>query len=77
MKIQILGLGCPKCKKTEKLVRKAVEELQIEAEVIHVSDPHEIAGFGVLITPGVVVDGEVKCSGKVPSIEQLRTMLSK
>jgi len=76
VKIEILGTGCPKCQKTEKLVRKALEELSLSAEVVKVTDPNQIAERGVFFTPGVVVDGEVKLSGKVPSIGELKKMLA-
>ncbi|HEY5596296.1 MAG TPA: thioredoxin family protein [Candidatus Bipolaricaulota bacterium] len=75
MKIEILGMGCPKCQKTEQLVKKALEELNLQAEVVKVTDPNEIAKRGVFFTPGVVVDGQVKSSGKVPSIGDLKKML--
>lgn len=75
MKIEILGMGCPKCQKTEKLVKQALEELNLHAEVVKVADPNEIAERGVFFTPGVVVDGQVKSSGKVPSIGELKRML--
>lgn len=76
MKIEILGMGCPKCQKTEKLVKQALKELSLEAEVVKVTDPNEIAERGVFFTPGVVVDGQVKSSGKVPSIGDLKKMLA-
>ncbi len=76
MKIEILGTGCPKCQKTEKLVQKALDELDLSAEVVKVTDPNQIAERGVFMTPGVVVDGEVKSVGKVPSIGDLKKMLA-
>lgn len=70
-KIEVLGMGCPSCKKTEAIVRKVTEKLgwtEGDQFVIEkVTDPNEIAAFGVLATPGVVVDGEVKFFGKIPS----------
>jgi small redox-active disulfide protein 2 len=66
MEIKILGPGCAKCEKTAKIVREAVADAGIEAQVVKVTDMMEIAGHGVFGTPAVVVDGEVKTSGKVP-----------
>lgn len=66
MEIKVLGPGCNKCKKAEKIVREAVAEANVDATVEKVTDMMEIAGFGVFGTPAVVVDGEVKVSGKVP-----------
>ena len=65
MEIKVLGPGCPKCKHVEKLVREAVEESGADAHVEKVSDMLEIAKYGIFGTPAVVIDGEVKCAGKV------------
>ncbi|NDV28589.1 thioredoxin family protein [Desulfovibrio sp. JC010] len=67
MKIQVLGPGCPKCAKAEKIVKEAVAELGIDAEVVKVSDFQEIAMMGVFSTPAVAIDGDVKVVGKVPA----------
>ena len=67
MDIKVLGPGCPKCEKTEKLVKEAVAEANVTATVEKVTDVMEIAGYGVFGTPAVVVDGEVKSVGKIPS----------
>lgn len=75
MKIQVLGPGCPKCRETEKLVREAVAESGIPAEVVKVSDFQEMAMLGVFATPAVVVDGVVKCSGNVPSKREVLAWL--
>ncbi|MFH2099467.1 MAG: thioredoxin family protein [Pseudomonadota bacterium] len=66
MEIKVLGPGCPKCKKTEAVVREAVAEAGSDAHVEKVSDILEIARYGPLATPAVIVDGQVKISGKVP-----------
>jgi len=66
MEIKVLGPGCPKCKQTEKLVRDAVAESGVAASVEKVTGAMEIAGYGVFGTPAVIVDGEVKCVGKIP-----------
>ena len=75
MKIEILGTGCPKCKSLEKSVKKAVEELGIEAQVIKVENIKEIMSRGVMMTPALYVDGEAKAVGRVPSIEEIKRIL--
>ncbi|MBF0112628.1 MAG: TM0996/MTH895 family glutaredoxin-like protein [Desulfamplus sp.] len=71
MEIKVLGPGCPKCKKTEELVMQVVSEAQIAASVEKVSDLMQIAGYGVFGTPAVVVNGEVKCVGKIPTKQEI------
>ena len=71
MEIKVLGPGCPKCKQAEKVVREAVAEAGVAAEVEKVTDFMQIAGYGVMGTPAVVVDGEVKSVGKVPKKEEI------
>lgn len=71
MNIKILGIGCAKCKQAEKLAREAVAEAGVAADVEHVTDFREIAGYGVFSTPVVVVDGKVKCAGKVPNKQEI------
>lgn len=75
-KIQILGTGCPKCKTLTENARKAVEEAGVEAEIEKIEDIKEIMKFNVLMTPGLVIDGEVKSSGKVLSPEDIRKLLA-
>ena len=75
MKIEILGTGCPKCKKTEKVVKKVVEELGKDAEVVKVEDLQEIVNRGVMMTPAVVIDGEVKIVGHIPSVDEIKKLL--
>jgi len=77
MEIKILGPGCPKCKQTEDLVKAAVAETGVDAKVEKVSDFMEIAGYGVFGTPAVVVDGEVKSVGKIPTKEEIKTWIRK
>lgn len=77
MEIKVLGPGCAKCKKTEKIVREAVAETGIDANVEKVTDMMEIAGYRVFSTPAVVVDGEVKLSGKVPNKNDVKSWLTK
>ncbi len=75
MKIEVLGMGCPKCLKTKENIRAALAELGKEAEVAEVKNLKEIADYGVMMTPAVVIDGEVKLVGKIPSVEQAKSLL--
>ena len=76
MEIKVLGPGCPKCQKTEKIVKEAVTETGVDAVIGHVTDVMEIAGYGVFGTPAVVVDGEVKSVGKIPRKEEAKAWIS-
>ena len=75
MKIQILGTGCPKCKKLGEVADQAAKELSLDYELVKVTDINEITGFGVMMTPALAVDGEVKVIGQVPSIDDVKKML--
>ncbi len=74
--VQVLGPGCPKCEKLKQQTEAAVSDLGIEATVEKVSDIMKITSFGVMTTPALVVDGEVKIVGKVPSTEEIKEILS-
>lgn len=75
MEIKVLGPGCPKCQKTEDIVKEAVSESGLSVNVEKVTDTMEIAGYGVFGTPAVVVDGEVKSVGKVPRKDDIKKWL--
>jgi len=75
-KIQILGTGCPKCKKLAENAEAAVKELGIEYEIVKVTAINEILKFGVMMTPALVVDGEVKVAGKVPSLNEVKEVFA-
>ncbi len=75
MKIEILGTGCPKCKKLEQNARKALDDIDIKAEVIKVTDINEIIDYGVMSLPAIVIGGEVKCFGRIPDIEEIKKWL--
>ena len=75
MKIEVLGTGCAKCKATEKVVKKAVEELGIQAEVVKVEDLQDIIDRGVMMTPAVIIDGEVKIVGHTPTVEEIKKII--
>jgi small redox-active disulfide protein 2 len=77
MEIKILGPGCAKCKKTEKIVREVVTGMGIDAQIEKVTDMLKISEYGVIGTPAVVVDGEVKSVGKIPKKESIRSWLQK
>lgn len=72
MKIEILGTGCPKCDKTKKVVEEAVKQLGIDAEIVKVTQIADIMRYGVMTTPAVAVNGEVKVAGKVPSVNDIK-----
>lgn len=74
-KIQILGTGCPKCKQLTERVEAVAKELGLEFEVEKVTELNEIMKFGVMMTPAMAVDGEVKTVGKVPSDDELKKIL--
>jgi len=76
MKIEIVGPGCPRCIATEKNVKEAVKQLGIQAEISKVTDVAEFAKKGVMFTPGVIVDGQVKISGKIPTVDEIKEVLS-
>jgi len=76
VKIQILGTGCPKCKKLTENTEKAAHELEGDYEIIKVTDINEIMQFGVMITPALVVEKEVKSVGKVLSVEEIKEFIS-
>jgi small redox-active disulfide protein 2 len=76
MNIKVLGPGCAKCKETEKIVKEAVSEVGQNAEVEKITDIREIAQYGVLGTPAVVVNGEVKSMGKVPKKDEIKKWIA-
>ena len=75
MKIQIIGGGCPNCKQLENNVRRAVERLGVDIEIDKVTDSNEIMEMGVMITPAMAVDGEVKSTGRVLSPDEVIELL--
>ena len=75
MKIQILGIGCPKCKQTEANAKEALKNLGLDAGIEKITDVNEIADFGVMATPALAVDNEIKFSGKIPSVKEIEEVL--
>lgn len=76
MKIEILGAGCMKCKDLYQSTMNAVAELDIAAEVLKVEDINVIMKYGVMMTPALVIDGEVKSTGKVLSVDKIKELIS-
>jgi small redox-active disulfide protein 2 len=77
MHIKVLGPGCRNCVTLEARTRDALDGLGLDATIEKVTDPATIAGYGILSTPGLVVDDDVVVAGKVPSVRQLKTLLER
>ena len=77
MKIEILGVGCAKCHKLEELVREIAKNEGINADISKVEDFKKIMNYGVMTTPALVIDGEVKVAGKIPSTDQIKSWIIK
>jgi small redox-active disulfide protein 2 len=75
MKIQVAGPGCPRCQMTEKNVFNACAELNLAADISHITDRKEIQELGVWTTPAVLVNGKIVVSGKIPSVPELKKLL--
>jgi len=75
-RIEILGTGCAKCKRLHANVLEAVKDLKITAEVIKVEDLDAIVERGVMLTPGLFIDGELRAEGRVPCVDEIKTMLT-
>ena len=76
MEIKILGTGCPKCTRLEANARAAAMELHIDIAIDKVSDINDILAYGVMMTPGLVIDGEVVSKGKVLTIEEIKKLIA-
>ncbi|MBL7140507.1 MAG: TM0996/MTH895 family glutaredoxin-like protein [Planctomycetes bacterium] len=75
MRIQILGTGCPKCEKLAEAAKAAADDLGIAYDLEKVTDITKIMAMGVMMTPALVVDGQVKAAGKVPDADAIKAML--
>ena len=75
MEIKVLGPGCAKCKKAEKIIKEVVSESGSDARVEKITDMMEIASYGIVSTPAIVVNGEVKSKGKIPKIDEIKAWL--
>ncbi|UCD46261.1 MAG: TM0996/MTH895 family glutaredoxin-like protein [Deltaproteobacteria bacterium] len=76
MEVAILGPGCARCRATEKAVREALREMGKEATVVKVEDIKEMIRYGISMTPAVAIDGTIRLAGKVPSVEEVKDLLS-
>ncbi|MGB8644237.1 MAG: thioredoxin family protein [Anaerolineae bacterium] len=76
LKVQVLGSGCANCHKVEALCKQAISQLSVEGQVEMVTDMKEIMRLGVMSTPGIVVNGQVVSTGRVPALSQITTMLT-
>lgn len=76
MKIEILGTGCPKCIKTMEHAKEAIKNSGIEAEIIKVTQINDIMNYGVMVTPALAIDGNVKVSGRVPEVDEIRNWIN-
>jgi small redox-active disulfide protein 2 len=74
-KIEILGTGCPKCKKLTEMTMEAASQLNMECNIEKVEDIQKIMAYGVMITPALVVDGEIRIGGKVPRVDEIKRIL--
>jgi small redox-active disulfide protein 2 len=77
MIVKVLGSGCANCQKLEDLVKKAVGQLGIDAEIVKVTDMKEIVGYGVMSTPALVIDEELRLAGRVPTLEQVVDLIAR
>jgi small redox-active disulfide protein 2 len=72
MRIEVFGPGCPKCQQVEKTVREAVAELNVPAEIEKVQDVMKMAEAGIMIPPAIRIDGKIKCSGRIPKLDEVK-----
>ena len=77
MKIEVLGIGCPKCKQLTANVEVAVKELKISVEIVKVTDIDKIIEYGVMMTPALAIDGKVVSSGKVLTKDEIKKLMAK
>jgi small redox-active disulfide protein 2 len=76
VKIEILGMGCPKCKKLYENAQAAVKELNVQAEVVKVEDIQKIMDYGLMSTPAIAIDGEVKAAGRISTPDEIKKGIS-
>jgi small redox-active disulfide protein 2 len=75
-KVQVLGSGCPKCREVAANVAQAAKAMGVDVEVEKISRPMDIAKYGVMFTPGLAVEGNVVCAGRIPSVEEIKGWLA-
>jgi len=76
LNIKVLGSGCANCKRLEQIARKVVDQLGVEAEIVKVTDPNQYVDYGVLSTPGLVIDGKTVSTGRVPSVAEVTSLIT-
>ena len=76
IEIKVLGPGCPKCKKLYEMIEQALSDSGVEGQLSKVDNVADIMSFGVMMTPALVIDGEVKCVGKIPDLSEVRGWLA-
>jgi small redox-active disulfide protein 2 len=76
MRIEILGMGCPKCKKLYENAQTAVKELNAQAELVKIEDIQKITDYGIMTTPAIAIDGEVKAAGRIPAPDEIKKWIS-
>jgi small redox-active disulfide protein 2 len=77
MRIQILGIACPECDQVVERVAEAMQDLGTDAQVELIQDPRTIKSMGIYVTPAILVDGQVKVAGKVPSVSEIKGYISR
>ncbi len=75
MEIKVLGPGCPKCGMVEKRVKDALADLNVAADVEKITDIKKMMSFGIIATPGLVINGKVRSTGRIPRIEEIKTWI--
>ncbi|MEA3306868.1 MAG: thioredoxin family protein [Elusimicrobiota bacterium] len=75
-KLQILGLGCPKCQKLYTLVEAVAKDIGIEYEMVKIDDINEIFEMGAMTTPALAINGDIKCSGSIPNVDELKKIIA-
>jgi small redox-active disulfide protein 2 len=76
MRIEILGMGCPKCKRLYENAQVAVKEANVQAEVVKVEDIQKITDYGLMSTPAIAIDGEVRAAGRIPAPDEIKKWIS-
>jgi len=76
MKIEVLGTGCAKCKRLEENVRKALKDANVKTDVVKVEDVQQIIERGIMFTPALIIDGDAKAVGRIPSVEEIKKMIT-
>lgn len=75
MEIKVLGMGCPSCKKLLAITERAVKEMEVDANIIYVTDMEEITKTGIMSTPGLMIDGEIKVMGRIPKLKEIKELI--